>query len=156
MAATVRKLTDIAPVPKSERSKPNPEWKRFIKAQLSSSMASATDWVVVAVLITLHIHYLIAAPVGALAGAVVDFSLKKWWVFEAHGAGLRRQAVRYAMVSGASAGWNAALAYVCVDLAHLPPIPGVIAASIIVGFAWNYPMQRSFVFRAQRLSRTSA
>jgi hypothetical protein len=26
-------------------------------------------------------------------------------------------------------------------------VPGVIAASLVVGFAWNYPLHRFYVFR---------
>jgi putative flippase GtrA len=92
------------------------------------------------------VHYLYAAAAGALAGALTDFSVKKWWVFHADEGKLKGQAFRYALVSAASAGLNCLLAYGLVAGLGAPEIPGVIAASIVIGFSWNYPMHRLYVF----------
>ena len=121
-------------------------WK-FIKGQLSSSVATAVDWALMSSLIAFGVHYLYAAAAGALAGALTDFAVKKWWVFHAGQDKLHGQAVRYALVSAASAGLNCLLAYGLVDGLGAPKVPGVIAASIVIGFVWNYPLHRLYVFR---------
>ncbi len=120
---------------------------RFIKAQLSSSVATGVDWALLVILIALGVHYLLAVVAGALAGAATDFSVKKWWVFKSGGGRLHGQAARYVGVSAVSAGLNCLLAYGIVDGLRFPKTPGVIAASAAVGFAWNYPMHRFYVFR---------
>ncbi|BDG10368.1 GtrA family protein [Anaeromyxobacter paludicola] len=123
---------------------------RIARAQASSALATFVDWALMTSLVALHVHYLVAACVGALAGAVTDFSVKKWWVFGAGHGLIHAQALRYAAVSAASAGWNVLLAWAIVDLAGVrpagSPVPGVILASLIVGFVWNYPLHRHFVF----------
>jgi len=130
------------------------EVARLAKAQVSSSVATAVDWLFMTGLVVAHVHYLIAAAGGALLGGLTDFAIKKWWVFGAGSGMLRGQAVRYAVVSGASAGLNSAVAWVMVDGAGLPPVPGVILASLVVGLCWNYPLHRLFVFPAPPPSPT--
>jgi putative flippase GtrA len=94
-------------------------------------------------------HYLAAAAAGAGAGALTDFTLKRHWAFDrASMAPVHREGARYLAVSGASLLLNLALSYALVDGLHLPAVPGVIAASLVVGFVWNYPLHRWFVFRA--------
>jgi putative flippase GtrA len=122
---------------------------RFLRGNFSSAVASGLDYVLVTVLVLVGLHYLLAATAGALAGAATDFGLKRYWAFDrpARGA-IHHEGLRYLAVSGASLVLNLIVAYGLVDGLHLPEIPGVIAASLVVGIAWNYPMHRCFVFRA--------
>ena len=110
------------------------------------------DWLLMVVLIAFGVYYLIAVVSGAAVGAVTDFSVKKWWVFRPHGGKFEGQAARYVLVSATSAGLNCLLAYGIVDGLGIPKTPGVIAASAVVGFVWNYPMHRFYVFQGTRRS----
>lgn len=110
-------------------------------------MATAVDWGLMTILIFSGVYYVIAAVIGAVAGAITDFSVKKWWVFDAaKRQSLEGQVARYALVSGISAALNAGLSYALVDGLHIQENIGVILASTVVGFAWNYPMHRLYVF----------
>lgn len=122
---------------------------RFLKAQVSSGAATLVDWLLVTATIgSLGARsYPLAVALGALAGAGTDFSIKRRWVFDARADVWHAQAWRYALTSAVSLAWNELLSWVAVDRLHLPAIPGVIGASILVGAAWNYPMHRLFVFR---------
>jgi putative flippase GtrA len=42
---------------------------------------------------------------------------------------------------------NLAVAWAFVDGLGVAAVPGVIAASVVVGLAWNYPVHRFYVFR---------
>ncbi len=127
------------------------EIARFIRANASSAAATAVDWALVTTVVWAGAHYLVAAAAGAAAGAATDFSLKRWWAFDRDAKGtVAVEGLRYLLVSGASLGANLAISWVLVDGAGAPPVPGVIGASIVVGFLWNYPMQRWFVFPAAR------
>jgi putative flippase GtrA len=123
------------------------ELQRFLKAQAASAIATAVDWALMAGLIALNVYYLAAVVCGAVIGAVIDFSMKKIWVFEARKGKIPIEALRYAVVSLTSAGLNCAVAYGLVDGLGAPKTPGVIGASLAVGFVWNYPMHRWYVFR---------
>jgi putative flippase GtrA len=122
---------------------------RFFRANLSSSIATGIEWVLVTALLLVRIHYLTAAALGAATGAFTDFSLKRHWAFDRlRKGGLHREGLRYLLVSGGSLVWNLVVAYVLVERFGSPKVPGVIGASVVVGFLWNYPLHRSFVFRA--------
>jgi len=118
----------------------------MVRAQVSTGIATGLEWLLMTGLLLAHVHYLNAVVAGAILGAAIDFSLKRWWVFSAGPGIFGTQAVRYTLVSTASVGLNAAAAYGLVGVAGAPPLPGVILASIFVGVGWNYPMHRFFVY----------
>jgi len=120
---------------------------RFARANLSSAAATGLDWALVTGLVWAGAHYLVAAAAGALAGAVADFTLKRHWAFDRAAKGkARAEGLRYLLVSAASLAWNLAASWLLVSGLGLPPVPGVIAASAVVGVAWNYPLHRLYVF----------
>jgi putative flippase GtrA len=129
------------------KSSPVVEVRRFLKAQISSAIATALDWGLITALIFAGVHYLVAVVIGALVGAITDFSVKKWWVFRARKESIEGEAARYAVVSATGAVLNVMLSYLLVDGFGIHKNIGVILASAVVGFAWNYPMHRLYVFR---------
>ena len=127
------------------------EIARFLKGQVSSGIATALDWALMTALILSGVYYVVAAVAGAILGAITDFSVKKWWVFdEARRQRLEKQAAKYALVSASAAGLTAAFSYALVDGLHIHKNIGVIIASTVVGFGWNYPMHRLFVFASNK------
>lgn len=125
------------------------EIRRFFRANLSSTVATGIEWVLVTGLLLFRIHYLTAAAVGAASGAFTDFSLKRHWAFDRlRKGGLHHEGIRYLLVSSGSLLLNLLVAYLLVEYLGSPKVPGVIGASLVVGFLWNYPLHRNFVFRA--------
>jgi putative flippase GtrA len=55
---------------------------------------------------------------------------------------------RYAIVSAASAVWNAAGEWLFHDRLGVEYVVARVIVAVIVSFTWNFPMQRYFVFRA--------
>ena len=130
------------------------EIARFIRGQISSAIATALDWGLMTALIFSGVYYVIAAGAGAVTGAITDFSVKKFWVFDAaRRQSLEKQAAKYALVSGTAAALTATLSYGLVDGLHIQKNIGVIIASTIIGFGWNYPMHRLFVFPSEKRRR---
>lgn len=124
---------------------------QFVRANLSSIVATALTWLAVVILTSLGVHYLAAATLGAVTGAITDFALKRYWAFHRSvRGGLVIEAFRYFMVSSGSLAWNLALSYMLVDGLRLAPAPGVILSSTLIGVVWNYPLHRAFVFRQVR------
>ncbi len=135
------------PVEASRESEFGLEIKKFLRANASSIVATSVDWVLVTVLVAAHVHYLAAATVGALVGAVTDFIIKRHWAFiRTAVGGVRQEAARYVAASAATLGLNLLTAYGFVDRLHFAKVPGVIAASILVGAAFSYPVHRYYVF----------
>jgi 2-hydroxy-3-keto-5-methylthiopentenyl-1-phosphate phosphatase len=124
---------------------------RFLRSNAASGTATALDWALVTALVAVGLHYLGAAAVGAAAGAVTDFLLKRHWAFDRSDRGsAREEGIRYLLVTSSSLLLNLAASWAFVDGLGLPPVGGVIAASVAVGLLWNYPLHRLFVFRAPR------
>jgi putative flippase GtrA len=133
------------------------ELVRFAKAQFSTGVATLLEWGLVLVLTRVGVWYVGAAVAGAVAGGITDFAIKKWWVFRTHQAPTAAsrasalaltgaEAIRYAVVSGASALWYGAAVYLLVDLVHWHLPVAVVGGSVLVGLFWNYPLHRFFVF----------
>jgi putative flippase GtrA len=127
---------------------------RFVKAQVSTGAATLAEWACVWLLTAGGVYYVLAAIGGAGVGAVLDFSIKRFWVFEGVTRSVASEGLRYALVSGLSALLFGGSVYVCVDLLHLRMPVAVVAGSVFVGIFWNYPLHRFFVFTASRNAGT--
>ena len=116
--------------------------------QVGALIATSVDYGVMILCVSL----VGATPVwgtvlGSIAGAFVSFTLGRRWIFDAERGQLAGQALRYALVSGLSLCGNAAGEWLLVR-AHVHYVVARILASLVVGVAWNFPMHRHFVFRA--------
>lgn len=89
---------------------------------------------------------------GACAGAITNFTLGRHVIFgEAHGH-VVPQALRYAVVSAASAGWNALGEWALHDRLGIQYVLARVLVAGVVSLAWNFPMHRHFVFRRRSTS----
>ena len=112
----------------------------------ASGIATAVDFAVMHLLVT-HggLAPWWATGVGAAAGGVVNFAINRLWSFQSKG-GMAAEAGRYVLVSATSAALNAGGVYVLLSL------PGIdfrlvwLVARGLVMAAWNYPLQRDYVF----------
>jgi putative flippase GtrA len=115
----------------------------------ASIAATAADYLTMIIGVeVVHLAPVVATPFGALVGAVTNFTLGRRFTYQRTDVPARGQAWRYAIVSGASLGLNTAGVYLFHDRAHIEYLLARVIASVIVSNAWNYPMQRYFVFSA--------
>jgi putative flippase GtrA len=114
-------------------------------------MAAAVDYLVMILGVeVLHLSPVAATPFGAFSGAITNFTLGRRFTYKRTEVPARGQAWRYAIVSGASLGLNTGGEYLFHDLLHIEYLLARVITSVIVSNAWNYPMQRYFVFSAPR------
>jgi putative flippase GtrA len=119
--------------------------------QVASILSTAVDFgVMVLVVELLHLSPVVGTGLGATAGAITNFQLGRRWIFEAHDGAVAGQMARYAMVSGASAGWNALGEWGLHDGLGVQYLAARAVIAVLVSFLWNFPMQRYFVFRKGR------
>jgi putative flippase GtrA len=88
-----------------------------------------------------------ATALGAFVGAVTNFALGRWFTYRAGDAPVAGQAWRYGVVSATSLAWNASGEALLHDVLGLQYVLARVITSIVVGNAWNYPLQRRFVFK---------
>jgi putative flippase GtrA len=89
-----------------------------------------------------------ATPLGAMSGAVTNFTLGRRFTYKATTVPAQSQAWRYALVSAASLGLNTGGEYLFNHMLGIQYLLARVISSVIVSNAWNYPMQRYFVFSA--------
>ena len=139
---------DAAP---SRVSAASASWRTLGRHQVGAFIATVVDFgTMIACVEGLGVSAVRATALGAALGGITNFALGRTWIFRRQSGQLGGQAVRYALVSAAGAGWNALGEHFLHDLAHVQYIVARAFVSLFVSLLWNYPMQRQFVFHEGR------
>ena len=125
--------------------------------QIASVVSTAVDFGTM----VLAVELLAVSPVtgtvaGASLGAVTNFQLGRHFTFGARHEHAGVQAVRYAIVSAASAAWNALGEHVLHNVLGVQYFWARTLVAVAVSLLWNFPLQRYFVFRHGRPPATAA
>lgn len=127
----------------------NLQQRSFVRGALTSSVATASDFVAANLLHRLHVPAAAATVLGCMVGGGVAFGLNRTWAFHARDERKRTQLVRFLFVWATSALLNAA----GVSLFLLPGghfTRAWLVTRGLVYLGWNYPLLRYFVFRPRR------
>jgi len=113
---------------------------------VSSGLATVADFTMVSLLVTaISLEPVLATVLGCALGAVTNFSINRAWVFQSRQHPMLR-AGRYGLVSLFSAGLNTGGVALILLLPDTDYRIAWIVARLLVYLAWNYPMQRAYVF----------
>jgi putative flippase GtrA len=118
--------------------------------QLASLAATAIDYLVMILCVSVAgLGPVSGTAIGAGTGAITNFTLGRNFTFKAKDRGpVRSQALRYAAVSLMSLGWNTIGEHVFAVMLGLHYVVARLIVGTLVGFIWNFPMHRYFVFRS--------
>lgn len=120
----------------------------FVKAQTASLVASAVDFLVTVLVVELlGLWYLFGAVIGTVSGGLAHFSLGRAWVFKASDKYIPTQLFKYFMVWNGSLLLNASGVYVITNYGGANYIYSKIITSLLVGFFYNYIIQKRYVFK---------
>ena len=123
----------------------------FIRSQISSLIATLLDFMVtVACVEWLHLYYLLAGVMGAIAGALCNFLINKFWSFNVGRPNMRKQGARYLLVWLGSIGLNILGLYFFTRFIGFDYVVSKVVSAIIVGLCFNFILQKKFVFKTQR------
>jgi putative flippase GtrA len=140
----------------------------FLRAQLSSQLASLSDFFITIILAKFfNLYYVYATFTGSLCGGIVNCIVNYRWTFKAMGIKKRYVAIKYLLVWVCSIFLNTFGTYLMTELlrkitwltelfGHMFDdvfIISKIIVSLIVGFVWNYNMQRLFVYKDWNFKR---
>ncbi len=120
--------------------------------QLAAVITTVVDFGTMIVLVSaVGMRPGIATLLSALLGGVVNFTLARRFVFRPGGhvaktGSPRAQGLRYAVVSLASALWNAAGESLLTRAFGVPYVLARALVAVVVSLGWNYPLHRYFVF----------
>ena len=140
----------------------------FLRAQFSSQLASLTDFLVTIILAKIaSIYYVYATFSGSVCGGIINCAVNYKWTFKANDVKKRYVAIKYVLVWIGSILLNTYGTYLLTEflgnfswlretLGHLLDdvfIFSKIVVSLLVGFLWNYQMQRLFVYRNRNFKK---
>jgi len=131
-------------------------FRQWIRHHLVAIASTGADYAVMVSCVELaKVRPVPATLVGAVAGAVASFTLNRLFTYHATKEAVSGQGWRYALVSLASLGLNAAGEALFNGVLGLQYLLARLITSVIVSNFWNYPLQRFFVFSPRR-SQASA
>lgn len=131
-----------------------PRFKTFARSSASSLAAVALEALLLTLLVSgLHLHYLVASALGALAYFAASFVLHRRWTFRCAKGQVRGQLVRYAVVALVGSALGLGMISLLVGAARLPYLIGWSTAGLVVFTGWTHPMNRRFAFRAKLLAQ---
>lgn len=120
----------------------------FSRSQLSAATATGADFALIFVLVEFfHVWYVLATALGALVGAITNFTMNRHWSFAATHDAWHSQAARYAAVSGGSMVLNSGFVWIFTDVFGFHYAISVVMVSGLVGILFNFPLHRYYVFR---------
>ncbi|WP_455498508.1 GtrA family protein [Coprobacter sp.] len=134
----------------------------FLRAQLSSQLATVIDFVITIGLAKLFsIYYVYATFAGSFFGGVINCIVNYKWTFKSENCKKVNVAVKYILVWWGSLLLNVGGIYLLTEVFsrmiwvqnvfghHLDDLFIIfkIVVSLIVAFFWNYNMQRIFVYK---------
>ncbi|RFM27620.1 GtrA family protein [Deminuibacter soli] len=121
----------------------------FLKAQVASLTGSLVDFLTFLLAKNVvGVHYLHASIYGNVMGAITNFCMGRIWVFEAR----QKQAapvqmIKYLLVWCGNVALNSGGLYLAVHYLKLEETIAKVIVSVIVGFSYNYLLQKKFVFK---------
>ncbi len=138
----------------------SPHWVGHLRTLFRSSIASLISLVIELGLVQLfdmlHVEPLISYIVVLVLGTIMTFAGNKYWAFEASNTGRTvTEGSRALIVFGGSFVLNTALSSFGSYVLHLKPVLAFLGSQAVVWLAFNYPLNRWWVFReSQNLTPT--
>lgn len=132
----------------------------FLKAQLSAFSGGILDYLVMVFCTeVLHIHYTISIAIGGIIGAVLNFSVNRYWTFNRNNAStspVGMQLVKFIFVVAGSIALKSSGTYLFTTWLKLDYKITRIIVDIIVSLSFNYVLQKYWVFRKPKVAESQA
>lgn len=120
----------------------------FLKAQASSLIATFLDFSTAIVLVNFfEADPFTSSIAGTFLGGVTNFTINRYWVFDAAENRIGGQALKYFVVWMGNLGLNAGGMYLLLEGTNLNYVFSKALVSLIVGIGYNYFFQKKLVFR---------
>lgn len=120
----------------------------FLKANVASLTASFLDYVVTICLVSFfHVEVVKASMIGTICGGILNFFIGRNWVFVSKRRKVHQQALRYAWVWVGNLMLNTGGMFILTRISAAHYVIWKIVVSLLVGFFYNYMLQKKYVFK---------
>ena len=120
----------------------------LFRHQIAGTIAFLVDFVVFVILTDLfHLWYVPATALGALVGAVLNFTLSTSWAFSGSKNSLKNQMFKYVLVSSGSIILNTLFVYLITDFLNFDEKLSKLITAVLIGSIYNFLLMRNFVFK---------
>lgn len=120
----------------------------FLKANVASLVASACDFGFAILLKEFFGVDAVAASIsGTVLGGVINFIICRYWAFNAANKNVVNQGARYFIIWGGNLILNALGVYLLIKYGGIDYKIAKLITSLTVAIAYNYPLQKKYVFK---------
>lgn len=120
----------------------------FVKAQASSFMASAIDFLTTVILVEIIGEgYMRASVMGTISGGISNFFVNRIWVYESDSKRLFSQLFKFLMVWCINLFLNSSGVFLFTHYCHINYAISKVTVSMAVGYFYNYQLHKRFVFK---------
>lgn len=123
----------------------------FAKAQVSAFLGGILDYIImIGCTELLHIHYTISIMISGTIGAVLNFSLNRYWTFEdkkSDQSPVTSQLLRFCLVVAGSVLLKAAGTYLLTSGLKIDYKISRLIIDLIVSLGYNFVLQKYWVFK---------
>lgn len=128
----------------------------FGKAQVSSFIGGIVDYLfMISITEFFGVHYILSIVIGGLAGAVVNFSINRYWAFRSkevpYQVSGRRQLLRFCLVVINSIVLKTTGTWFFTSFMKIDYKISRVITDLIVSIIFNYMLQRHWVFKKERV-----
>ena len=120
----------------------------FAKSQLSAFVGGIVDYVIM-ILCTevIGIHYVISIGIGGVIGAFVNYTINRYWTFNATEESKVSQIPKFIVVVIGSISLKAGGTYFLTELLSIDYRISWIIVNALVAFGFNFLLQKFWVFK---------
>jgi putative flippase GtrA len=128
----------------------------FRRSLLTSFFTTALDFGTLMGLTELaRVNYVASTWIGTVVGSLSNFGINKAWAFSAREAPLAPTFSRFVIVQLGASALQTAGVWFLTRFGRLPyPVSKVVMAATVY-LAWNYPLNRKFVFNPRHPAGTA-
>lgn len=123
----------------------------FAKAQLSAFLGGVLDYIVmIGCTELLHIHYTVSIIISGTIGAVLNFSLNRYWTFKdkkADQSPVSSQLIRFCLVVSGSVLLKAFGTYLLTSGLKIDYKISRLIIDLMVSLGYNFILQKYWVFK---------
>jgi len=128
----------------------------FFKANIAAITASVFDYAVTTgTIYFLKADVVTAAVTGVISGGVINFLIGRYWAFNATATSTHLQAFKYLIVWTGNLILSAAGMYLLTKNLLLHYALAKLVTACFIAVAYNYPLQRNYVYKKNQMNNES-